>query len=87
MANNQRREGLGKPSGDTLSSIDRLLAEFDQQEVQEGEFTVAMLQERNPKISASALRHRLAHKVQNKTLSVRKILHDKNFINVYRYVS
>ena len=86
MANNQRREGLGKPSGDTLSSIDRLLAEFDQQEVQEGEFTVAMLQERNPEISASALRHRLAHKVQNKTLSVRKILHDKNFINVYRYL-
>ena len=86
MANNQRREGLGKPSGDTLSSIDRLLAEFDQQEVQEGEFTVAMLQERNPEISASALRHRLAHKVRNKTLSVRKILHDKNFINVYRYI-
>lgn len=86
MANNQRREGLGKPSGDTLSSIDRLLAEFDQQEVQEGEFTVAMLQERNPEISASALRHRLAHKVRNKTLSVRKILHEKNFINVYRYI-
>ena len=86
MANNQRWERLGKPSGDTLSSIDRLLAEFDQQEVQEGEFTVAMLQERNPEISASALRHRLAHKVRNKTLSVRKILHDKNFINVYRYI-
>jgi hypothetical protein len=86
MAGNTRRKGLDQSNGDTLSGIDRLLAELDQQEVQEGEFTVAMLQERNPEISASALRHRLAHKVRNKTLSVRKILHDKNFINVYRYI-
>ena len=86
MAGNTRRKGLDQSNGDTLSGIDRLLAELDQQEIQKDEFTIAMLADRNPNLSTSALRNRLAQKVQNKTLSVRKILHNRNFINVYRYI-
>ena len=86
MASNTRRKGLDQPAGNTLTGIDRLLAELNNNTIDEGEFTIAMVQARSPGLTANTLRCRLDRLVESGVCAKRKIVSDRRETNVYRYV-
>ena len=86
MANSKGREKLDQPAGDTLTGIDRILAALTSDTIKEDEFTIAMVQERNPALIAGAVRCRLDRLVQSGVCKKRKIIVGKRETNVYRYV-
>lgn len=86
MANNKGREKLDLPAGDTLTGIDRLLADLATNKIEDDEFTIAMVQERSPGITAGALRCRLDRMVEAGVCAKRKIVVGKRETNVFRYL-
>lgn len=86
MANNKGREKLDQSTGDTLTGIDRLLAELSVNSIAKDEFTIAMVQERSPGLSAGALRCRLDRLVEAGVCSKRKIVVAKRETNAFRYL-
>ena len=86
MANSKRREKLDQPAGDTLTGIDRLLAEMVGETIQDDEFTIAMVAERSPEINPDVIRHRLDRLV-NKGVCTKRIITEKGRrTTAYRYV-
>jgi hypothetical protein len=86
MANNKRQQGLDQPAGNTLTGIDRLLAELASTTLAEGEFTIAMVQERSPGLTGGTVRCRLDRLVQSGVCAKRKVIFGKRETNIYRYV-
>jgi hypothetical protein len=86
MAGNKKRIGLDQPHGDTLTGIDRLLAEMADDTLEPDEFTLAMICERLPHISLDVIRHKLDRMVGLGVCTKRKLIVNSNKANVYRYV-
>ena len=86
MANNKTRQGVGKPSRDTLSAIDRVLAEMDARPIQPDEFTVGQILERDPCASYTTINRMLRMKLGRGELAKRVISINGKASNVYRYV-
>jgi len=85
MAHNKTRQGLGKPTRDTLSAIDRMLAEMEQKPIQPDEWTINMLIERDPSIPYSTLSNKLRTKLIRGEITKRIICVNGKSTNVYRY--
>ena len=77
---------MDQSPGDTLTGIDRLLADLATNKIADDEFTIAMVQERSPGLSAGALRCRLDRLVEAGVCSKRKIVVGKRETNVFRYL-
>jgi len=86
MAGNKKRIGLDQPNGDTLTGIDRVLAEMADDTLEPDEFTLAMICERSPDISPDVIRHRLDRMVGLGVCTKRKLIVNSKKANVYRYV-
>ena len=86
MANNKRQQGLDQPAGDTLTGIDRLLSELASSTLVEGEFTIAMVQERSPGLTGATVRCRLDRLIESGVCVKRKVIVGKRETNVFRYV-
>ena len=86
MANNKGREKVDQPAGNTLTGIDRLLAEMVGETIHDDEFTIAMVAERSPDINPDVIRHRLDRLV-NKGVCTKRIITEKGRqTKAYRYV-
>lgn len=77
---------MDQPAGDTLTGIDRLLAELASSTLDEGEFTIAMVQERSPGLSNNTLRCRLDRMIESGVCVKRKVILESRETNVYRYL-
>lgn len=86
MAGSKRQQKLDQPAGDTLTGIDRLLAELASSTLEEGEFTIAMVVERSPNMNPDVIRHRLDRLVNKGICAKRKVIFGKRETNIYRYV-
>ena len=86
MAGNKKRIGLDQPNGNTLTGIDRILAEMANDTLEPDEFTLAMICERSPDISPDVIRHRLDRMVGLGVCTKRKLIVNSKKVNVYRYV-
>jgi hypothetical protein len=84
MGNNKGRRGVDGSDGDTLSGIDRILAEMSVVEIQPGEFTAHDLVE-GLKLRAGTIAKRLTLKVDKGELLSRTIVANGTKMRVYRY--
>lgn len=69
MANHEKREGMDQPPRNTLSAIDRLLAEWGDETLKEGEFTADMVTV--PGVNSAAIGKRLVLKAGRGELNSR----------------
>jgi hypothetical protein len=86
MASNKKRIGLDQPNGDTLTGIDRLLADLVGHAIEEDEFTIAMVGDRSPGINTQAIRCRLERLVNQGVCTKRRVTVNSRETNAYRYV-
>jgi hypothetical protein len=87
MAGNKKRSGLDQPAGNTLTGIDRLLAEFASQAIEADEFTIAMVRTRTPGSTDDQIRSRIDRLVDKGACTVRSVIVGGRLTNAYRYVS
>ena len=86
MADSKRGKRLDQPNGDTLSGIDRLLADLVSHAIEEDEFTIAMVGDRSPGINTQAIRCRLERLVNQGVCTKRRVTVNSRETIAYRYV-
>lgn len=87
MASGKGRKGLDQSDGQTLTALDRALAEFaDHGVIRPGEFTIQMMIDKNPSLSRSMLNKRFNEMARKGIIAKRKITQNSSVTNVYRYL-
>jgi hypothetical protein len=87
MASGKGREGLDQSNGETLTALDRALAEFaSHQSLQPGEFTIQMVLDKDPSLSRATLNKRFNDMVRRGILEKRSLACESKVANAYRYV-
>jgi len=87
MASDKRRQGLGQPARDTLSSLDRVLHDFAQVDIlRDDEFVANTILQRSSELTLAQVNNRLKRMVDAKVLSKRVIRHNGKQCIAYRYV-
>lgn len=87
MASRKGRKGLDQPDGQTLSALDRALAEFaDYQSLKPDEFTMQMVAEKNPGVPRRTMANRFDDLVRKGVLTKRKFVLGGKIACAYRYV-
>ena len=87
MASDKRRQGLGQPARDTLSSLDRVLHDFAQVDIlRDDEFVANTILQRSSELTLAQVNNRLKRMVEYKKLSKRIIRQNGKRCVAYRYV-
>lgn len=94
MANNKTRQGLDKPAGDTLKSIDDaldwLVQEAENQKLKPDEFTSEMafqkLIDSGQSVTLASIRNKLERMAKSGELKSRKVLVNQRCTNAYQRV-
>jgi hypothetical protein len=87
MASRKGRKGLDQPNGQTLSALDRALAEFaDYETLKPDEFTVQMVADKNPGVPRTTMAHRFDELVRKGVMDKRKLIVGGKVTCAYRYV-
>lgn len=87
MASNQGRKRLDQPAGNTLTALDRVLADLVVQHMTEDEFTAEMVYKKRPDMTLSTLNNRLGRQVEMGRMTKRCLLINGRKTNVYRYAT
>jgi hypothetical protein len=87
MASRKGRKGLDQPDGQTLSALDRALAEFvSHQSLKPDEFTMQMVMERDPGVPRRTIANRFDDLVRKGVMAKRKLAVGGKIASAYRYV-
>ena len=84
MGNNKGRRRVDVTDGDTLTGIDRILAEMSTFEIQPGEFTTHDLVDAL-KLSAATIAKRLSLRAEKGELLSRIVAYKGSSVRAYRY--